>query len=215
MLERSAVTQGLLFEEPNGDVRRIAILDAELTYYRQAFSLDESTQFTRDLMANTPWRQDEIKIHGRAIPLPRLQAWYSDEGAALSYSGMHVEALRWTDELKSIGQRIKALSGLEFNGVLLNCYRDGHDHVGWHSDDESEFGPNPIIASVSFGAARDFILKHRFRRDEKPVKILLEAGSLLVMGRNVQTHWQHQLPKRKRIAEPRLNLTFRNICPAI
>ena len=208
------MTQGLLFEEPNCDVRGIVISDAELTYYRQAFSIDESQQFMRELMANTPWRQDEIRMHGRAIPRPRLQAWYSDGGARLSYSGMHVEALRWTDQLQEIAQRVKALSGLEFNGVLLYCYRDGNDSVGWHSDDESEFGPNPIIASVSFGAARDFILKHRFRLDEKPVKIFLESGSLLVMGNNVQTHWLHQLPKRKRITEPRLNLTFRNIYPA-
>jgi alkylated DNA repair dioxygenase AlkB len=205
------VTQGLLFDEPSADVRRIAISDAELTYYRQAFSVDESNRFTRDLIENTPWRHDKIRMHGKSTPLPRLQAWYSHADAPLRYSGMRVEALKWTDQLKSIGQRVKALSGLDFNGVLLNCYRDGNDHVGWHSDDESEFGPNPIIASVSFGAARDFILKHRLRGDEKSVKVLLESGSLLVMGSNVQTHWQHQLPKRKRISEPRVNLTFRNI----
>ena len=199
------------FDQPGSDYQRIQIPDAELLMYEQAFSVNESERYLRTFIEQTPWRHDEITIHGRTIPLPRLQAWYADNDAVLHYSGMSVEPLAWTPELLSVADRVAELSGLRFNGVLLNCYRDGYDSVGWHSDDEQEFGPDPIIASVSFGETREFVLKHRFNDDLKPVKCQLTHGSLLVMGRGTQTHWKHQLPKRKRVTKPRINLTFRNI----
>jgi alkylated DNA repair dioxygenase AlkB len=92
--------------------------------------------------------------------------------------------------------------------VLLNYYRDGNDTVGWHADDEPGLGLSPFIASLSVGAERDFQL--RFNND-KTVKItmLLTHGSLLVMGGETQGNWQHAIPRRKRIKEPRVNLTFR------
>ena len=199
------------FDLSGSDYQRIQIPDAELSMYEHAFSPAESDRYLQSFIDNTPWRHDEITIHGRTIPLPRLQAWHADKDAVLHYSGMSVKPLAWTDELLSTGERIAELSGLRFNGVLLNYYRDGFDSVGWHSDDEQEFGLDPIIASVSFGATREFVLKHRFKDDVKPVKCQLTHGSLLVMGKGTQTHWKHQLPKRKRVTEPRINLTFRNM----
>jgi len=199
------------FDFPGSDYQRIQILDAEISMVERAFSVAESDRYLQSFIDNTPWRHDEITIHGRTIPLPRLQAWCADKDAVLHYSGMSIKPLAWTDELLSIRERIAELSGLRFNGVLLNYYRDGFDSVGWHSDDEQEFGPDPVIASVSFGATREFVLKHRFKDDGKPVKCQLTHGSLLVMGKGTQTHWKHQLPKRKRVTTPRINLTFRNM----
>jgi alkylated DNA repair dioxygenase AlkB len=199
------------FGQPGNGYQRIQIADAELSMFEHAFSAAESDRYLQTFIDNIPWRCDEINIHGRTIPLPRLQAWYADKDAVLHYSGMSVEPLAWTSELFSIGERVTELSGLRFNGVLLNCYRDGFDSVGWHSDDEQKFGPDPIIASVSFGATREFVLKHRFKDDVKPVKCQLTHGSLLVMGKGTQTHWKHQLPKRKLVTKPRINLTFRNM----
>jgi alkylated DNA repair dioxygenase AlkB len=200
-------------EEQSADCEQIDIPDATLFFHPHAFNDVESTHHLQSLTGHTPWRHDEITVHGRTVPIPRLQAWYNNDNAGLTYSGMHLAALTWTDELDSIRQRVQQLSGFDFNGVLVNYYRDGNDSVGWHSDDETEFGIDPIIASVSFGATRDFVLKHKRDTKLKPVKCRLTSGSLLVMGKGVQTNWQHQLPKRKRVTEPRINLTFRNILP--
>ncbi len=202
-----------LFDEPPArDARiEIAIRDAELTFFPDAFTASEGDRFLEALLETTLWRADTITIHGKSIPLPRLQAWYCDHDWPLNYSGIQVPALRWTDLLQSIRARLNELIGLDFNGVLVNCYRDGNDSVGWHSDDEAEWGPNPVIASVSFGATRDFVLKHRRDKRIKPVTCPLTHGSLLLMGDQVQNAWQHQLPKRRRITSPRVNLTFRNL----
>ena len=108
------------------------------------------------------------------------------------------------------------MAGVTFDGCLANLYRDGKDTVVWHADDEPEMG-DPLIASVSLGAARDFC----FRRVHKTpalasamlpnkLKVSLAPGSLLVMGRGVQSEWQHSLPRRKGVSAPRVNLTYRS-----
>ncbi len=193
--------------------RRLDTPDADLRLYERAFSRAESDRCFASLQAQTPWRYDQILIRGKRIPLPRLQAWYADEGITLNYSGMQIPALPMTPLLHAIRQRIRTLADLEFNSVLVTLYRDGNDSVGWHSDDEPEFGLDPVIASVSFGATRDFILRHRRRRDLLPVKCALTHGSLLVMGSGSQTEWAHTLPKRKRVEDSRINLTLRTSTP--
>ncbi|MEO0474179.1 MAG: alpha-ketoglutarate-dependent dioxygenase AlkB, partial [Bacteroidota bacterium] len=100
-------------------------------------------------------------------------------------------------------------SGGQFNSVLLNLYRHGQDSMGWHSDDEPELGSNPLIASVSFGEARRFHLKHKSRKDLDRIRMDLGHGSLLVMGGALQHHWQHQISKTAKPVSPRMNLTFR------
>lgn len=206
MLEQSQLN----FDRAQAACEVIPIADAQLSLYADAFSTDESDHYLDTLIRRTPWRHDDITIHGRTIPLPRLQAWYGEKDAVLRYSGMSVPPLVWTDDLLSIRNRVASVTGLNFNAVLLNYYRDGKDSVGWHSDDEREFGPHPIIASVSFGASREFVLKHSVKAHVKNVKCTLTHGSLLVMGDTVQNYWKHQLPKTRRVTAPRINLTFRN-----
>ena len=183
------------------------LADAKLSYFPQFYEAAESTTLLATLIAETCWRQDKLRFGGKVIPIPRLQAWYGDRSYA--YSGLHLAPLPWTPTLDAIRRTITATCGLEFNSVLLNYYRDGRDSVSWHSDDEPELGPDPSIASLSFGATRRFELKHRLSNER--VKMQLEDGSLLLMGTGLQRYWQHQLPKDPRITIPRLNLTFRLI----
>jgi alkylated DNA repair dioxygenase AlkB len=93
--------------------------------------------------------------------------------------------------------------------VLLNLYRDGRDSVGWYSDAEPELGHNPLIASVSFGATRRLVLAHGKRG--MPVALDLDSGSILVMGRAMQHHWRHQLPKVSSVLGACINLSFRTV----
>jgi len=106
---------------------------------------------------------------------------------------------------------VEQVCGHSFNSVLLNYYRNEQDSMGFHSDDEPELGPKPVIASLSFGATREFVFKHKTRKDVKPYKIPLVAGTLLVMRSDTQTHWQHGIAKSRRPCGARVNLTFRTI----
>ena len=116
---------------------------------------------------------------------------------------------RWTTTLGALRQRLYDSLGHDFNAVLANLYRDGHDSMGWHADDEPELGSQPLIASISLGASRRFVLRRRDRLDR--YELTLGHASLLLMLGATQQHWLHALPRQLRVREPRINLTFRSI----
>ncbi len=179
--------------------------------YPHVFSFQESDRIMLSLKRDIPWRQDRLMIAGREIPVPRLQCWMGNPRARYGYSGLQLTPIGWSDNVLSIRRSVQSLTGIEFNSVLLNYYRDGSDSVSWHSDDEPELGLKPIIASVSFGAERVFQLRHKIHKDLPKYRIVLRNGSVLLMGDTLQSSWMHQLPKVKGLSEPRINLTFRNI----
>ena len=148
-------------------------------------------------------------MFGRVVPAPRLEAWYGDEGASYTYSGLAHEPLPWTHELHELRSRVESETGASFNSVLANLYRDGNDSNGWHADDEDELGAEPIIASLSFGTPRRFLLRHRASRET--VELALNPGSLLVMRGLTQQCWQHSIPKQRAVHQARINLTFRRV----
>jgi alkylated DNA repair dioxygenase AlkB len=158
-----------------------------------------------ELRAATPWQREA----GRGRPFPRLTAWYADPGLTYSYSGVTHRALAWTPTLQEIRRRVEEASGAPFNSLLLNLYRDGRDSIGFHSDDEPELGVNPVIASVSLGAVRQFVLKHK--KSKERLAFRLAHGSLMVMGGACQHHWIHGIPKTAEEVCERINLTFRQI----
>ena len=158
---------------------------------------------------NIKWKQDFINFYGKKIPLPRLTSWYGDPGKSYSYSGINSNPNPWNTELMKIKETIDVIAQTQFNSVLLNCYRDGEDYLSWHADDEKELGRNPIIGSVNFGAERDFCLK----QNDGPIKLTLPLchGTLLIMKGELQHFWQHSVPKRKKVKDVRINLTYRVI----
>lgn len=187
--------------------------EGSLDEYPTAFTPDESNKFRSLLLTSTPWRQDHLTIAGKAIPVPRLQCWMGDANSVYSYSGIRLTPVSWTHPVMEIRQRIFQLTGYEFNSVLLNLYRDGQDSVAWHADDEPELGPDPIIASVSFGYERVFQLKPKNEPLSKTNKyqFLLRNGSIVIMKNGIQNKWVHQIPKVKHKIGERINLTFRTI----
>jgi len=186
----------------------IPLSDGELLLIRQAFPLEAVDHLFFVLRNQTQWSQDEIVMAGRCVRIPRLQAWYGD--ATYRYSGLSMKPIAWTPVLLDIKQKVEALTEARFNSVLLNLYRDGQDSVGWHSDDESELGVSPVIASVSLGASRDFSLRQKKPGIEK-LKLRLSSGDLLLMSGPLQHNWQHQLPKTQQPVGERINLTFRRV----
>jgi alkylated DNA repair dioxygenase AlkB len=180
---------------------------AEILYDPEFLGMADADHFQEDFSQNLDWEQRSIKIFGRPVAQPRLTAWYGE--ADYTYSGLHWAARAWPEELKRLKTKVENHCGERFNSVLANLYRDGRDSVGWHSDDEPELGPEPVIASVSLGVARTFQMKHK--SDDAEWKVLLTHGSLLLMKGPTQQNWKHALPKDKKIREPRINLTFRRI----
>ncbi|MDQ1815097.1 alpha-ketoglutarate-dependent dioxygenase AlkB [Massilia sp. CCM 9210] len=159
------------------------------------------------LVAETAWRAQSITLWGKQHPQPRLTAWHGE--AAYTYSGLRLEPLPFTPLQLALKEAVEAVCGQRFNSVLLNYYRNERDSMGMHSDDEPELGPHPVIASLSFGAERTFILRHKQTR--QTLKLVLKDGTLLVMSDNTQKHWQHGINKSTRPIGPRVNLTFRFI----
>ena len=186
-------------------------LPTQLQYHEIIFDAHAQTTLFESLKQEMAWKQEHIKLFGKVHRMPRLTAWHGDPHCNYTYSGVVNEPLAWTPALLTIKDRIEQLlHPAKFNCVLLNFYRDGHDKMGWHSDDEKELGPNPNIASVSFGATRRFDFKHKTDTNNK-FSVELHSGSVLLMKGDMQHHWLHQLPAQKRIKEPRINLTFRYI----
>jgi alkylated DNA repair dioxygenase AlkB len=186
-------------------------LPPQLQYHENIFDAQSQNTLFDSLKHDVAWKQDHIKLFGKVHPTPRLVAWYGDPHCTYTYSGVVNTPLAWTPTLLTINDRIEQLLyPAKFNCVLLNFYRDGHDKMGWHSDDEKELGPNPSIASVSFGATRRFDFKHKTDPSNK-LSLELHSGSVLLMQGDMQHHWLHQLPAQKRILTPRINLTFRFI----
>ena len=134
---------------------------------------------------------------------------YGDEGVSYTYSGLTLPTMRWTPLLQRIKDDLEQATGHRFNSVLLNYYRDQNDSMGWHSDDEAALGPQPVIALLSFGATREFKLKHKTRADLKPVRLDLTDGSLLLMAGLTQRCWKHAVDKTRTTIGARINLTFR------
>lgn len=206
------VRQGDLFEG-RGVTEAIALPDADLRIIRGFLPVADADSAFAELRASTPWQRERAMMYGREVAAPRLTAWYGDSEARYPYSGVWHEPVPWTPTLTGLRHLVEAEGGHGFNSVLLNLYRDGNDSVSWHSDDEPELGRRPVIASLSLGAARVFQLKHRYRDDLGRVDIELTHGTLLWMAGDCQSHWKHQLPKRRgrHGPGPRINLTFRRI----
>ena len=180
-------------------------------YIENFFDFDQSQLYMKHLTNDIKWKREKIRMWGREIVTKKRIAWYADEGKSYTYSGSTFHPDQWNELLLEIKKYVEQYIKFQFNSVLLNEYPNGKVGMGWHSDDERELGIDPIIASLSFGANRDFIFKHKTDKRFENIKIHLKSGSLLLMLGSTQHHWKHSLPKRVKVKQPRINLTFRKI----
>jgi len=190
-------------------IEQLSLPDADLLFRRQVDLGRAHDSLLQELIVSTDWRQEEITVYGKSYLQPRLSAWHGN--LSYSYSGIRLEPQPWTSTLLDLKSRVEALTGHEFNSVLLNYYRDQNDSMGMHSDDERELGSQPSIASLSLGEERTFLLKHKTRKDLKTTRLALPAGSLLLMRGDTQQYWRHGINKERHPCGPRVNLTFRAI----
>lgn len=183
--------------------------DGEVQYFGKIMDLEKAQYYLNKLLQTIQWKNDEAIIFGKHIITKRKAAWYGNDSYAYTYSNTTKRALPWTQELAEIKSLVEHLTYTSFNSCLLNLYHSGEEGMAWHSDDEKSLGKNTTIASLSLGAERKFLLKHK--ETKQPISVVLERGSLLVMKGTTQTHWLHCLPKSRKVKSPRVNLTFRTI----
>lgn len=189
--------------------KNILPYDGEAYYLEKVFNSEDSSHYFDRLIRNISWKNDEVIIFGKRIITKRETAWYGDYGCEYVYSGISRKPMPWINELSELKMLAEKFSGINFNSCLLNLYHSGEEGMSWHSDDERSLGKDIVIASVSFGAERKFVLRHK--KTKEKISIILEDGSLLVMKGQTQFNWHHALPKSIKIKQPRINLTFRRI----
>lgn len=185
----------------------IPLRDGELAFLAQLPLPWPNEELLARLLLETNWREETVVVYGKRYLQPRLSAWHGDK--AYRYSGLSLTPLPFTPLLDTIRLAAEEATGQQYNSVLLNHYRDGRDSMGMHSDDEPELGRTPAIASVSFGATRTFILRHKATKET--LKLALTDGSLLFMGGAMQANWMHGINKTAKPVGARINLTFRKI----
>lgn len=176
--------------------------------YPEFLSAEDADVYFSELLTTSPWEETQLAMFGNIVSEPRRSVWHSDD-TTYAYSGVERTAHPMTPLLRRLASLAREVTETEFNGVLVNHYRDGNDHLGWHADNEIVNGPEPTIASISLGAERRFDFKHNDTGEV--VKVLLPHGSLLVMSGLSQTCWQHRIPKETHLTLPRINLTFRRV----
>lgn len=179
-----------------------------LLEYREHF-LDpkEADQLKKHLLSTVPWKQRTQKMYDKTVLTPRLTAWYSDK-KIFEPADNTSDTNPWTPELISLKERVEKEFGYQFNGVLLNLYRDHNDSVAWHRDKESKYGKRPIIASISLGQTRNFDFR-KVDHHQSKYSLPLPHGSLLIMKGDLQEHWEHRIAKSSIPMKERINLTFR------
>ena len=180
-----------------------------VNYYGKIISADKADRYYEVLLNEIEWKNDQAIIFGKHILTKRKVAWYGDLPFEYTYSNTTKKALPWTNALMELKCICEEKTGEKFNSCLLNLYHSGEEGMAWHSDGEKDLKKNGAIASLSFGAERNFGFKHK--QTKETVYTVLEHGSLLVMKDATQTHWLHRLPPTKLTKRPRVNLTFRTI----
>jgi len=150
-----------------------------------------------EIVGTRGWKQRTRRIYEKRVVEPRLTApWSLASGAPLEPA--LVEEMR-----AALSQRY----GIELDSVGFNYYRDGQDSVAWHRDRIRREVVNPIVALVSIGERRKFLMRPRGGGPSRP--FLLGHGDLLVTGGTAQRTWEHTVPKVAQ-AGPRISLAFRH-----
>jgi alkylated DNA repair dioxygenase AlkB len=177
-----------------------------VTYYPNFLTLEQANELYQHCL-KLEWQQNQIRMLGKTMPVPRLECIYGDAGCNYLYSkSVLLKPLPWTQKLGELRDSITAFTGYKFRIVIGNQYRSGQDSISWHADKESSMGFNPAIASVSLGSSRKFQIKPI---TGTPTDFWLEHGSLLVMHPGCQSTHLHQVPKTNKVISTRINLTFR------
>ena len=198
-----------LFTELMDSSHNLLPYDGVVNYHGPILTSDISKHYYPILLDSIDWENDVSNMFGKQITTARKVAWYGDFEYSYTYSNITKKALIWTKELLELKAIVEKEASSTFNSCLLNLYHNGNEGMAYHSDDEISLKNHADIASLSFGAERRFLFKHK--KTKETISVQLENGSLLVMKGETQAYWTHRLPISTKIKNPRINLTFRTM----
>ncbi|HEY3388251.1 MAG TPA: alpha-ketoglutarate-dependent dioxygenase AlkB [Prolixibacteraceae bacterium] len=198
-----------LFSNETDEKRNLMPMDGTVNYFGMLMPAQEADRYFDCLLRTIEWKHDVAILFGKRIVTKREIAWYGEKPFKYTYSNTTKSALPFTAELTELKTMIERRTGEQFNSCLLNLYHSGEEGIAWHSDAEKELEKDGAIASLSLGAERKFLFRHK--ETKQTIAVTLEHGSLLIMKGNTQTNWLHSLPPVKSVKKPRISLTFRTI----
>ncbi|WP_367106716.1 alpha-ketoglutarate-dependent dioxygenase AlkB [uncultured Psychrobacter sp.] len=174
--------------------------------------IDDTDVLYNTLLAELPWQSDIVTLFGKTHVTKRQIVWMGEDSISYHYSGHLRRTAPWSTivlQVKQLVEQRLLSNGINanFNSCLLNYYPSGSEGMGYHADDEKELGAQPTIASLSLGATRKFVLKHKKTQDK--IELHLESGQLIVMHGVTQSFWKHTITKTTKVNEGRISLTFR------
>jgi alkylated DNA repair dioxygenase AlkB len=147
------------------------------------------------LIKGTDWHHHRRWMYDRMVDEPRLSRWYA------GVEPLPDETLAWFRV--AIGRRYR----VAFAAMGLNYYRDGRDSVAFHSDRELKHVEDTLVAILTLGAARPFLL--RPAGGGRSIDLCPASGDVLVMGGRCQETWEHGVPKVSAGAGPRVSASVR------
>ena len=183
-------------------MRRIVLDDRSWVDYCPGW-LSGSDLVFDELAGEARWQQRSRWMYDKRVLDPRLTAGWSTDATDDDVP----------DVLRSMAEALSARYTVGFDRIWVNLYRDGQDSVAWHGDRNRLVMTRPMVATVSLGARRKFLLR---RRGTSKTLHRLEPGhgDLVVMGGECQTEWEHTVPKTKQPVGARMSVTIRHSKPA-
>lgn len=151
-----------------------------------------------------------LVVFDKTFIMPRKTCFFSTSGRGYTYSNQTTEGMAFPEDILPLKERLETQFKCRFDHCLVNFYENNTNSVGWHKDNDHLFPPNrQIIASVSAGAPRRFVLRETANRKNKK-EYLLGDGDLFVMEGEHVMLWEHSIPKSTKPIGPRINYTFRS-----
>jgi alkylated DNA repair dioxygenase AlkB len=184
-------------EEPAFDatfarMQRIELANGAWIDYAQSWVQGDAALFEQ-LAESTRWRTSEERMYDKIVPVPRLFASLPADGPGHPL-------------LESMRGALSQHYGQQFCRVSMALYRNGEDSVAWHGDRVARRMLDALVATVSVGGWRRFLL--RPYGGGRSIALNLGSGDLVVMGGSCQRTWQHCIPKVAH-ADPRIAIMFR------
>lgn len=159
---------------------------------------EEALTWFSELRESVPWKTQRRRMYDREVDVPRL----------LAHFHLSPKDGRAPGPIRAAASRVVAATGVAFNSVGLNFYRNGRDSVAPHNDHLDEILPNFPIALLSLGATRRMTIRAK-NPPRRAIHVDLASGSLLLMSYETQLHYTHGIPKTNEPVGPRISLAFR------
>ena len=156
----------------------------------------------------------KIVVRGGEVGQPRDVAFFSDASSGYLYSHRLMNAQPLSDAMRNLLNVLNVAYGVQFNGLLINRYRDGKDSVGAHGDSEQGLDSTAGVVILSWGASRKFRLRRNGGGNPHIMDVPTKHGHALQMhGPGFQKVLLHEIPKELRVHGERVSITARRHLP--